>query len=194
MMNKLIKFTNHQNTKSLISRRFSLRSSSILELSPLSSELHNFYTLFGNKNQLLRLSPPPLLSSSSTTCQSKFQHRYLSSDIKRLGTDDPRMSQIVTHNGVVYISGQIDPTTDDIEGQTKNILDKIDLLLWEAGTNKSKLLTATLWLKHLNKDFQTVNKLWIDWVDSENKPVRATVEANMALPSLLVEIQVTAAL
>jgi len=99
----------------------------------------------------------------------------------------------VKYNGVVTISGQIDMTADDIEGQTKNILGQVDSLLGDAGTDKSKLLTASIWLKDIEKDFKTMNGIWNEWIDPENKPVRATVEANMAFPNILIEIQVSAA-
>lgn len=114
--------------------------------------------------------------------------------ITRLGTDDPRMSQIVVHNGIVYLSGQVDEVEADVAGQTKSILNQIDKLLEQAGTDKSRLLTAKIWLKDINKDFRTMNEVWKAWVDPDNKPVRATVEANLALPEILVEVQVTAAL
>jgi len=69
--------------------------------------------------------------------------------IKRIGVEDPRMSRIVVHNDVVYISGQTDATAKTIEGQTKNVLAKVDSLLNEAGTDKSKLLTSSIWLKDI---------------------------------------------
>ena len=72
--------------------------------------------------------------------------------------------------------------------------DKVDALLNEAGTSKSHALSATIWLKDINRDFTAMNEVWNAWVDPENKPVRATVEAAMARDILLVEIQVTAAL
>ena len=71
---------------------------------------------------------------------------------------------------------------------------KVDDLLQQAGTSKSKLLTANIWLKDIGKDFQAMNDVWNKWLDPENKPVRATVQAEMARPNILVEIQVTAAL
>ena len=71
---------------------------------------------------------------------------------------------------------------------------QVDALLKEAGTSKSHALSATIWLKDINRDFKGMNEVWNAWVDPENKPVRATVEAAMARPVLLVEIQVTAAL
>lgn len=104
------------------------------------------------------------------------------------------MSQAVIHNGIVYISGQVDATANDIQGQTKNVLSKIDSLLKESGTDKSKLLTASIWVKDIDKDFKDMNSVWSQWIDPKNKPVRATVEANMASPDILVEVQVSAAL
>ena len=115
--------------------------------------------------------------------------------VVRLQTEDPRMSKIVIHNGVVYTSGQTaGDAGDDIKLQTQATLDKVDALLKEAGTSKSHALSATIWLKDINRDFKGMNEVWNAWVDPENKPVRATVEAAMARDILLVEIQVTAAL
>mmetsp|Transcript_17698 Transcript_17698/g.38459 ORF Transcript_17698/g.38459 Transcript_17698/m.38459 type:complete len:118 (-) Transcript_17698:168-521(-) len=116
------------------------------------------------------------------------------SSIVRLQDDDPRMSQIVIHGGIVYLSGQVDKEASDAEGQTKGILSKIDNLLAAAGTDKSKLLSAQIWVKDISTHFKPMNKVWCEWLDPSAKPVRATVEANLALPSLLVEIQVTAAI
>lgn len=117
-----------------------------------------------------------------------------SDGIVRIGTDVlPTMSQAVVHNNVVYLSGQIDGTAGDVVGQTKNILAKLDQYLEEAGTDKSKLLTSTIWLKDIERDFGAMNEVWISWIDPNNKPVRATTEASLARPDLLVEIQVTAA-
>lgn len=103
------------------------------------------------------------------------------------------MSKIVVHSGVVYISGQTDTTGDCIREQTRNVLTKVDNLLKQAGTSKSNLLTASIWLKDISSDFKPMNEVWNDWLDPENKPVRATVESPMARPQILVEIQVTAA-
>ena len=115
--------------------------------------------------------------------------------VVRLQTEDPRMSKIVIHNGVVLTSGQTaGDAGDDIRSQTQATLDKVDALLKEAGTSKSHALSATIWLKDINRDFTAMNEVWNAWVDPENKPVRATVEAAMAREILLVEIQVTAAL
>ena len=115
--------------------------------------------------------------------------------VVRLQTEDPRMSKIVIHNGVVYTSGQTAGDAGDcVKAQTQATLDKVDALLKEAGTSKSHALSATIWLKDINRDFKAMNEVWNEWVDPENKPVRATVEAAMARDILLVEIQVTAAL
>lgn len=103
------------------------------------------------------------------------------------------MSKVVVHNGTVYMSGQTDTTLPEIEGQTKVVLAKIEDLLAKAGTSKSNLLSATIWLKDIDRDFKPFNGVWCDWVDPDNKPVRATVQAPMARPEILVEIQVTAA-
>eukprot|EP00566_Odontella_aurita_P024482 CAMPEP_0113586194 /NCGR_PEP_ID=MMETSP0015_2-20120614/34159_1 /TAXON_ID=2838 /ORGANISM="Odontella" /LENGTH=109 /DNA_ID=CAMNT_0000491599 /DNA_START=330 /DNA_END=659 /DNA_ORIENTATION=- /assembly_acc=CAM_ASM_000160 len=102
------------------------------------------------------------------------------------------MSKIVVHDGTVYISGQTDATAEHIEGQTRNVLSKVDSLLQRAGTSKSNLITANIWLKNISRDFGAMNAVWNGWVDPDNKPVRATVEAAMARRQLLIEVQVTA--
>lgn len=114
--------------------------------------------------------------------------------IKRIGTDDPRMSKAVVHNGIVYLSGLIDPTGVDVTAQTENVLKEVDGLLEQAGTSKSNIISASIWLKDIDKDFQAMNDVWVNWLDADHKPVRATVQSPMARPSLLVEIQVTAAI
>mmetsp|Transcript_7783 Transcript_7783/g.11169 ORF Transcript_7783/g.11169 Transcript_7783/m.11169 type:complete len:144 (+) Transcript_7783:93-524(+) len=130
-------------------------------------------------------------SSLLTHVQKTSGHRF--SSITRIGVEDPRMSKVVVHNGTVYLSGLVDATLPDVEGQTKVVLAQVDDLLTEAGTSKSNLLTASIWLKDIDRDFKAFNSVWCDWVDPENKPVRATVQSPMATPRILVEIQVTAA-
>jgi len=131
---------------------------------------------------------------ASNAAQQGAPTRLLST-IRRIDqTTLPTMSQAVVHNNICYISGQIDATGDDVESQTRNILGKIDVLLKDAGTDKSKLLTASIWLKDIDSDFATMNKVWLEWIDEENKPARATTEANLAFPNLLVEVQVSAAI
>ena len=132
--------------------------------------------------------------SSAANCQAFFSTSHaLYTGIQRLGTDVlPPMSQAVVHNNIVYLSGQVDATADDVVGQAKNVLAKVDKYLKEAGTDKSKLLTSSIWLKDIDKDFGAMNEVWNAWIDPNNKPVRATTQASLASPKMLVEIQVTA--
>jgi enamine deaminase RidA (YjgF/YER057c/UK114 family) len=103
------------------------------------------------------------------------------------------MSEMVIHNETVYLSGQIaDDGSTDVESQTRDVLRQIDALLAEAGTDKSKLLTATIYLADIGT-FAEMNKAWDAWVDPAKAPARATVEARLAAPEYLVEIQVVAA-
>jgi enamine deaminase RidA (YjgF/YER057c/UK114 family) len=104
-----------------------------------------------------------------------------------------RLTQCVVHGDRVYLAGIIsDNPKLDVKGQTEDVLKKIDKLLAQGGTNKSRLLTATIYLPDM-RNFQTMNAVWDGWVDTANTPARATVGAALANPELLVEIQVTAA-
>jgi len=112
--------------------------------------------------------------------------------IKRHNTG-PRMSQAVEHGNTVYLAGlTADDATQDVKGQTKQILAKIDALLKAAGTDKSKLLSANIWLTDI-KTWSQMNEVWDAWVSPGNTPARATVEAKLAAPGLNVEIMVQAA-
>jgi len=104
-----------------------------------------------------------------------------------------RMSQAVIYGHTVYLAGQVasDPTKD-VPGQTREVLDAIDRLLAEAGTDKTKILTATIYLADIGT-FAQMNSVWDAWVARDNPPARATVEAKLAAPEYLVEIQVVAA-
>ena len=106
----------------------------------------------------------------------------------------PRMSQIVVRDDTVYLAGQVasDKPGASIVEQTQNILDKIDAYLAEAGTDKSKLLTATIWITDM-ADFADMNSVWDAWIDPANPPCRACVEAKLAAPEYTVEIMVVAA-
>lgn len=109
----------------------------------------------------------------------------------------PLMSKIVINNGTVYLSGIVpSPEAEgkDIATQTQSVLEQIEALLQEAGTDKSRLLTATIWLSDIEHDFSTMNGIWGEWLDPNGIPTRATVEAKLARPTVNVEIQVTAAL
>jgi enamine deaminase RidA (YjgF/YER057c/UK114 family) len=113
--------------------------------------------------------------------------------IKRLHKNS-RLSRVVVHGDIVYLSGlTADGLEADIAGQTAQILAKADRFLAEAGASRSTLLTAMIWLKDV-ADFDAMNAVWENWIDPEAPPARATVEANMALPGIRVEIQLTATL
>ena len=105
----------------------------------------------------------------------------------------PRMSQAVINNGIVYLAGQVAKEGEDVETQTRSVLGEIDRLLALAGTDKSRLLTATIWLVDIGQ-FAAMNKVWDAWVDPKNTPARATGEVKLAAPKYLVEIIVSAAL
>lgn len=107
---------------------------------------------------------------------------------------NPRLSAAVVHNGVVYVSGQVPDTLHAPVGvQTREILAKIDRLLREAGTDKSKLITANVWLADIIT-FDEMNGPWEAWLAPGAAPARATVEARIANPGYRVEIACSAAL
>jgi enamine deaminase RidA (YjgF/YER057c/UK114 family) len=104
-----------------------------------------------------------------------------------------RMSQIVVHGDTVYLAGQVaaDATTD-IAGQTKQVLDKIEALLHEAGSGTDKILSAQIWLASMGH-FAAMNEVWDAWLPEGSAPARACIEARLAAPDLLVEIGIVAA-
>ncbi len=104
-----------------------------------------------------------------------------------------RMSRIVKHNGTIYLCGQVcADATKDITEQTQTMLDKVDLLLEQAGSSREHMLFATIYIKDM-KDFAEMNAVWDAWVPEGHAPARACVEASMAREALLVEISVVAA-
>jgi len=105
----------------------------------------------------------------------------------------PRMSQAVIHNGIVYLAGQVGAPGESVTAQTQSVLASIDALLAEAGTDKTRILTATIWLADMG-DFAEMNAVWDAWVAEGHAPARATGEAKLATPDYKVEIIVTAAL
>ena len=105
----------------------------------------------------------------------------------------PRMSQAVIHGGLVWLAGQVGAPGESVTEQTKAVLKNIDALLARAGTDKSRLLNATIWLSDMG-DFADMNAVWDSWVDPENAPARATGESALATPDYKVEIIVVAAL
>ena len=105
----------------------------------------------------------------------------------------PRMSQAVEHNGVVYLAGQVaNDINAGVTDQTQQVLAKIDALLETAGSDKSKLLWAQLWVTDM-RNFSAMNEVWDAWIDPENPPVRAGLCSDLAAPGYLVEIMVMAA-
>ena len=112
--------------------------------------------------------------------------------IKRLHTN-ARMSQAVIANGFVFLAGQVaSDTTKDVAGQTQEILDKIDALLAEAGSDKTKILSVTIYLKDM-ADYAGLNEVYDAWVAEGAAPARACVEAKLYDPRVLVEMMVVAA-
>ena len=106
----------------------------------------------------------------------------------------PRMSEAVTLGNRIYCSGMIpEDTSLDIAGQVQQALAEIDSLLAKGGSDKSKILTATIWLSDIS-DFAAMNKVWDAWVVPGHTPARATVQAKMNDPNMKVEIMVVAAI
>lgn len=106
----------------------------------------------------------------------------------------PRMSEAVTLGNRIYCSGMIpEDTSLDIIGQVQQALAEIDSLLAKGGSDKSKILTATIWLSDIS-DFAAMNRVWDAWVVPGHAPARATVEARLNDPDMKVEIMVVAAI
>ena len=105
----------------------------------------------------------------------------------------PRMSQVVVNGDTVYLAGVVARATagESVAKQTQEVLSIIDGHLAKAGSDKSKLLTATIYLTDM-KTFAEMNAVWDGWVSAGNTPARATVEAGLAAPQYSVEIMVTA--
>jgi enamine deaminase RidA (YjgF/YER057c/UK114 family) len=107
----------------------------------------------------------------------------------------PRLSRVVVHNSTVYLSGiTATARTDDVAQQTADVLSKIDHYLAEAGTDRSRILYAQIWLRDITRDFTNMDAVWQEWLAQGPPPARATAEAFLASPDILVEIVVTAAL
>lgn len=105
-----------------------------------------------------------------------------------------RMSRIVKHNGTIYLCGQVcADATKDITEQTQTMLDKVDTLLLDAGSDREHILSATIYVKSMAEHFTSMNAVWDAWVPEGHAPARACVEASMAREALLVEITVIAA-
>ena len=103
-----------------------------------------------------------------------------------------RMSNAVVHNGIVYLAGQVGEPKGDVTSQTREILAEIDRLLALAGSDKTRVLRAQIWLADIST-FEQMNAVWDTWVVPGHTPARATGEAKLATPDYLVEIIITAA-
>jgi len=112
-------------------------------------------------------------------------------EIKRFeGTG--RMSRVVVHNSTVYLCGQTCGDKETVKEQTQVVLEKIENLLNEYGSDKNHILSTTIYLRDI-KDFAAMNEVWDNWVEDGYEPARACVEARMARDTLLVEMSVVAA-
>ena len=106
----------------------------------------------------------------------------------------PRYSEASIHAGTIYLAGQVPTDTSrDIEGQTREVLDMVERLLLEAGSDKCHILMAQLFLSDM-ADYEGMNKAWDQWVVAGSAPPRATVQAQLADPGWRIELVVTAAL
>lgn len=105
----------------------------------------------------------------------------------------PRLSEMAVHAGTIYLAGQVaDDPSQDIAGQTRQVLASIDRLLAEAGSDKTRILSTTIYIADM-AEFAGINSVWDGWVVQGNTPPRATVQAKLAKPEYRVEIQVIAA-
>ena len=112
-------------------------------------------------------------------------------DIKRIETGT-RMSQAVVHNGIAYLAGQVGAPGASVAEQTTTILAQIDRLLADCGTDKTRILTAQIWMANMAQ-FAEMNAVWDAWVAPGHAPTRAAGESALATPDYLVEIIITAA-
>jgi enamine deaminase RidA (YjgF/YER057c/UK114 family) len=116
----------------------------------------------------------------------------MSNQIKRYGTG-PRMSEGVAYNGILWVAGQVGNPGDSVADQTRTCLAEVDRILAAAGTDKTRILSAQIWLADIGT-FADMNAVWDTWVPQGHTPARATGEAKLATPDYKVEVIVTAAL
>ena len=117
----------------------------------------------------------------------------MSNEIQRINAS-ARLSGCVVHGGLVYVSGQVPTTLDaDAKQQTVEVLQKIDDLLEQVNSDKSRILTAQIWIKHIERDFAVFNECWEAWLPEGAAPARAALQADLARPQVLVEVMLTAA-
>ena len=106
---------------------------------------------------------------------------------------DSRMSQAVIHGQTLYLAGQVGEPGEDVAAQTRTALAEVEAILAECGSDKSKILSAQIWLADI-ADFEAMNAVWDAWVPQGHTPARATGESKLATPDYLVEVIVVAAL
>lgn len=116
----------------------------------------------------------------------------MNNDIKRIGIG-ARMSEAVAYNGIVWLAGQVGKPGGSVAQQTADCLAEVDRILAEAGTDKTRILSAQIWLADM-ANFAEMNSVWDSWVPAGHTPARATGEAKLATADYLVEVIVTAAL
>jgi enamine deaminase RidA (YjgF/YER057c/UK114 family) len=112
--------------------------------------------------------------------------------ISRINSNS-RLCGAVTFGDLVFLSGQVPGASTEVSGQTREVLEKIDALLAEAGSDKDHLLNATIYLKDIQNDFIAMNEVWSAWLSPGQAPTRTTLQAELARPEVLVEITVIAA-
>jgi enamine deaminase RidA (YjgF/YER057c/UK114 family) len=106
---------------------------------------------------------------------------------------NPRLSDMVVYNGIAWLAGQVpDDTSENIEGQTRQVLAMVDKLLASVGSDRTRILMVQIFLANL-ADYAGMNKVWDSWVPAGHAPARATVQAELAKVEWKIEIVVTAA-
>ena len=115
----------------------------------------------------------------------------MNTDITRHGIG-PRMSEAVAYNGILWVAGQLGEPGGSVADQTRQALAAIDAILAKAGTDKTKILRAQIYLPNLS-DFPRMNEVWEKWVVPGHTPTRATVQAALANPKWKIEVVITAA-
>lgn len=114
--------------------------------------------------------------------------------IKRIDPNG-RLSGVVVHGSLIYLSGQVpNDRSLDCEGQTLDVLEKIDRLLERVSSSREHLVSAHIWLKDIDRDFAVMNRVWSEWLPTGCAPARATTQATLASSDILVEIMVIAAI
>jgi len=135
------------------------------------------------------------LSSQRTKCDytTAIWDANTTMIITRNDTNE-RASKSVIYNGVAYLSGQVPADADaGIQDQTQSTLDRIDAILKDIGSRRENIISATVYLRDIDRHFALMNEIWNNWIPTGHAPARACVEAHMARPALLVEISIIAA-